>query len=357
MRVDYSVEDSVIEKGEKERHLTRERTDYSIEGNVTEKGEKERHQMRERVDYSIRENMTEKGEKERHQMRERLQHQRERDRERRERETPDERESRLQHQRESDRERRERETPDERESRVQHQREYIRERRESLRETPNERGTSTINRVPLFDQQSVRNKMAAFHAKMNKCTFNHCITCNESFPSLQVSESGQCTRCSRDKRTCKLYSSDNGMDPGPVPPQLQGFTQVEEMLISAIMPIMTVHRLPQGQYGYRGHVVNLPQQIEAFATSLPRLPSDLDVVIVRKEGSDNRSHKDFCVCRSKVLCALEWLQRYNIYYRNICLNQYALSQLPEDGDLIGISTVALPENEEVVSSPCSYRRA
>ena len=31
------------------------------------------------------------------------------------------------------------------------------------------------------------------------------------------------------------------------------------MLISAVMPIMSVYRLPQGQYEYSGHVVNLPQ--------------------------------------------------------------------------------------------------
>ena len=60
----------------------------------------------------------------------------------------------------------------------------------------------------------------------------------------------------------------------------QGLTQVEEMLlISAVMPIMSLYRLPQGQYGYTGHVVNLPQDVASFAQSLPRLPSDLDVIV------------------------------------------------------------------------------
>jgi len=31
------------------------------------------------------------------------------------------------------------------------------------------------------------------------------------------------------------------------------------MLISAIMAIMSIYRLPHGQYGYSGHVVNLPR--------------------------------------------------------------------------------------------------
>ena len=64
---------------------------------------------------------------------------------------------------------------------------------------------------------------------------------------------------------------------------LQGVTQVEEMLISAVMPIMSVYRLPQGQYGYSGHVVNLPQDVASFAQGLPRLPSELDVIVVARD--------------------------------------------------------------------------
>ena len=47
--------------------------------------------------------------------------------------------------------------------------------------------------------------------------------------------------------------------------------------------IMSVYRLPQGQYGYSGHVVNLPQDVASFVQSLPRLSSELDVIVVRKE--------------------------------------------------------------------------
>ena len=67
---------------------------------------------------------------------------------------------------------------------------------------------------------------------------------------------------------------------------LQGLTQVEEMLISAVMPIMSLYRLPLGQYGYTGHVVNLPQDVASFAQNLPRLPSDLDVLVVTSESDE-----------------------------------------------------------------------
>ena len=127
---------------------------------------------------------------------------------------------------------------------------------------------------------------------------------------------------------------------------LQGLTQVEEMLISAVMPIMSIYRLPLGQYGYSGHVINLPQDVASFATSLPRLPSELDVVVVRKEGA-NQSHRDFRVRRSVVHRALEWLVTHNIYYRanQIHISQDALAQLPQDGNLSTVATVTQGEDE------------
>ena len=135
------------------------------------------------------------------------------------------------------------------------------------------------------------------------------------------------------------------MDPGPVPPQLQGLTQVEEMLISAVMPMMCLYRLPLGQYGYSGHVVNLPQDVSTFVTSLPRLPRDIDVILVRKDGA-SQTHKDFRVHRSKILMALQWLKQNNKYYHNINVDQSALAQLPEDGNVTGLSTITLPLDDD-----------
>ena len=44
-----------------------------------------------------------------------------------------------------------------------------------------------------------------------------------------------------------------------------------------------------GQYEDSGHVINLPQDVAAFSNTLPQLSSELDVIIVRKEGTD-QSH-------------------------------------------------------------------
>ena len=64
---------------------------------------------------------------------------------------------------------------------------------------------------------------------------------------------------------------------------LQGLTPAEEMLVSAVMPILSIYGLPLGQYGYTGHIINLPQDVVTIAHSLPRLPSEVDVLIVWKD--------------------------------------------------------------------------
>ena len=55
------------------------------------------------------------------------------------------------------------------------------------------------------------------------------------------------------------------------------------MLVSAVIPIMSIYRLPLGQYSYTGHVINLPQDVISLAHSLSRLPSELDVLALIKE--------------------------------------------------------------------------
>ncbi len=116
------------------------------------------------------------------------------------------------------------------------------------------------------------------------------------------------------------------------------------MLVSAVMPIMSIYRLPLGQYGYRGHVINLPQDVVSFAHSLPRLPAELDVLVVRKDNE--QSHRDFHVRRSVVQEAVTYLLENNKYYiaNAVHLNQEALQRLPENGHLTDIRTLPLGES-------------
>ena len=98
------------------------------------------------------------------------------------------------------------------------------------------------------------------------------------------------------------------------------------MLISGMLPIMSLYQLPHGQYAYSGHTINLPQDAASFVNSLPQLPTELDIIVVRKQGAAD-SHHDFRVRRSVVLAALQWLLTNNQYYCSVQINSDALALL------------------------------
>ena len=118
---------------------------------------------------------------------------------------------------------------------------------------------------------------------------------------------------------------------------------------------MSIYHLPLGQYGYTGHVINLPQDVISFADSLPRLPSELDILVVRKE--QDQSHRDFRVRRTVVQEALEWLLQNNKYYQtnHVHLNQEVLQQLPENGNICELTLLQLEETTEGDPSQDLYR--
>jgi hypothetical protein len=112
------------------------------------------------------------------------------------------------------------------------------------------------------------------------------------------------------------------MDPETVPEQLRGLTQVEEMLISRVCPIMRVYRKHGGQRGYKGHVLNLPQDIQSFLNRLPSRVADLPLFIVRRHGAED-THRDFTVRR--------WLNTNNSFFQIIEIDRDVIQSLPENG--------------------------
>ena len=107
----------------------------------------------------------------------------------------------------------------------------------------------------------------------------------------------------------------------------------------------TCHQPPSG--------CRLPQGVASFSNRLPRLPSELDVIIVRKEITD-QSHQDFHVRRNVVHRALQWLVMHNKYYlaNNVCIDGNALDQLPEGGNLaqLRVITIDFPTTDSPTST-------
>ena len=121
------------------------------------------------------------------------------------------------------------------------------------------------NCLPKADQKLLNE----FCSKVDKFTNNLCPVCNECFPSIEIVQ-GKCCRCYSKKKDLNKFSVRNNMDPGEVPEELQGLTQVEEMLIVQIFLIVSVYCLRGGQYAYCSNVINFPQDVLEFTTRLPR---------------------------------------------------------------------------------------
>ena len=85
---------------------------------------------------------------------------------------------------------------------------------------------------------------------------------------FRTSEGPVCNRCRQEKGNNR-FSASYDMDPRPQPKELANLTQVEEMLIACVSPILQVTHAIGGQYKYKGHTISFPQNIEHVSNILP----------------------------------------------------------------------------------------
>jgi hypothetical protein len=105
-----------------------------------------------------------------------------------------------------------------------------------------------------------------------------------------------CDRCTKDKLPIKMFSKENNMDPGVVPPELKDLTIVEQQLISRISPCINLHMLKHGGLAANGHCGAFPQEVSEPGKMFPILPSEVNIIRVRKQGGNDTS-KEFNVRR------------------------------------------------------------
>ena len=117
------------------------------------------------------------------------------------------------------------------------------------------------------------------------------------------------------------------MNPGEQPHCLQILSQVEEMLIARISPILQVTYARGGQLKYSGHTICFPQDISTIATLLPRTIDALDIIIVNKENIDHKQYS-FMVSRDRVYVALNYKISNDPYYKDVQVDGSALASLP-----------------------------
>ena len=201
-----------------------------------------------------------------------------------------------------------------------------------------------------------------FENYQNNIHLNECSICRELSLNINLN---MCNRCSNypiitnqdlitNLALLNPFCELNNMYPGDIPLQLQGLSQIEQILISPIKPIVQVfHLTANGQYGYRGQVINFGQDITQIVTQLPHLLNSIsELFIVRDPNLDLSRFREFRVRKHKVFDALSWLINNNQRYRNrISINQENINLLPYD-DVVHnyIQQIELPANNVQQSS-------
>ena len=89
-----------------------------------------------------------------------------------------------------------------------------------------------------------------------------------------------------------------------------------------------------------------PAQIKEWATALPRHPSQVDILLVRKEG-ENGYCKDFRVRQSAIRLWLNFLIQNNPAYEGVQLDEDVLNSLPEGGCIGHLLPSIVVEEQEV----------
>ena len=206
----------------------------------------------------------------------------------------------------------------------------------------------------LIEQPWVIEEIKKFHQHMEKYNCGHCSICKELWPTLDGNWSADdyvCSQCKKNRTKyptllclcfhCAHYdrfSAENdmvrtGVVPDHIKRLLREMTMIEEMLLSPVIPIMTLYRINGlGRRVARGFCVNFRQNVQAFAKELPRLPRDLPVLIVRRRGQENTT-KECVVDRRRVETLARWAKENNPDWLQLgCQVSLAnLRQLPDHG--------------------------
>ena len=157
---------------------------------------------------------------------------------------------------------------------------------------------------------------------------------------------GVCKACIKDANSLKdltlppLFSESNGLNLGPIPGFLPILTVVEELLIARVYIHLQVVRVRGQQYRYTGHICCFGQNTPKTWRQLPRLPTELDILVVRPtavkggEYLGQRFTKRYTVRRSAIVQWLYFLKVNHPDYYNIEIYSIWLTSLPENGFIL-----------------------
>ena len=153
-----------------------------------------------------------------------------------------------------------------------------------------------------------------------------------------------CDHCSKKSRAAFGIQNDMIRDLSSIPLEIikliRGMTMIEEMLLSPVLPIMTVCRLATGANISRGFVANFRQDCVTLIRKIPLLPSQIPFLLIRRTGDQNTS-QSFKVSRKRVeILGKFFVENHPGFVANsVTFSQEKCDILPEDDVLDGISQI------------------
>jgi hypothetical protein len=114
--------------------------------------------------------------------------------------------------------------------------------------------------------------------------------------------------------------------------------------------------LNHGGIGSSGHCVTFSQEVNEPLNIFPRLPKEIEVLKVRKQGQNDTS-KDFVARRYKVQNALNFLKINNPAFADIIIDIDRINYLPIEGELSDIETIDYHSHNDLSSEkgPAPYQ--
>ncbi|RNA27124.1 ATP-dependent DNA helicase PIF1, partial [Brachionus plicatilis] len=200
---------------------------------------------------------------------------------------------------------------------------------------------------PLHEQQWAKKEFQNYYNNMDKLNQFYCNNCHELWPTTL----SYCKQCKDDSIK---YSRENDMVPTlddlpeDIKFQFENLTMIEEMLISPIIPVMSIIRLSSGALASRGFCANFNQNLNELITELPRLPKYLPILILKKKNQLNQS-KNFIVNRKRVEICLKYLCEKNIHFisNGIKMNNDLCQTLPENDIITDLKEIHDKDDQEV----------
>ncbi|KAG5961044.1 hypothetical protein E4U58_004422 [Claviceps cyperi] len=135
-----------------------------------------------------------------------------------------------------------------------------------------------------------------------------------------------------------LWSETNELDPGEPPEHLDALrplTPVVGWLIACVHTRMQVMTYRRAQYKYCGHIISFPKNVSTMHHRLPVPPGQLNFPRNQTDQSImiNGFRTQPCVRRPVVVAWLRHLQANHDRYSDVTIDEYFLSQLPDDVDV------------------------